>query len=610
MSASPPQRKRSPPKSNTSSRGSNKRSAKGTAASAHVHSPSGGLLPQHPNPPLASRTLIVDNGGDTIKYGWADDETCLTIPNLTARLPQQLTVLVGDQIFSAVSNPNQCIITRSTERGMINNMGNQIQVWKRILDLLNVVIPPSETASAFGWKTTTAHHSKTGTSSGTRYLIPSHQVAVLLALPPFCPRVIIDHILMVWFQDFGVSSVGFCISTVVAARYQDLSLPKSTPQSNAEYDSDDDQSTSNDQQKESQVVEIACVVDLGWSAINIVPVYRGINISKNNDHKTIRRIPIGGRHLINIWKYHCSYRQFNMMDQDFVMTQVFCQTAQVAQNLDREIMAVARKIPPGRRPYDREFLLPDYQTTFNGTVRIPEAVLRSAHQNETSHIDEEEDENEESDEDFEEKDATEEDVELYENENDGGLEIADSESNHSDRESDEESGDEEFPEQIRERLLRQRAEEERRRKDIEAQQQVLHVSVERFAVPETLFRPSDAGLPEDWASLPVAIVQAIQACPMIYRAGLYKSVQLTGGLSQLPGLRERLTHELRALTPSKYGLRVSCSDTPVDQAWKGAQRLVNNALYSKCSICRDAWAVETKRGAWKSLLMAEGGQLI
>jgi actin-related protein len=299
-----------------------------------------------------------------------------------------------------------------------------------------------------------------------------------------------------------------------------------------------------------------------------------------------------------------------MMDQDFVMTQLFCQTAHVAQNLDWEIMAVARKIPPGRRPYDREFLLPDYQTTFTGTVRIPEAVLRSAQQTEKNIDDEEEDEDEEADEDFDEKDAIEEDVELDENDDDGKLEGEYGENSDSDKESDDESGDEESREQIRERLLKQRAVEERRRKEIEAQQQVLHVSVERFAIPETLFRPSDAGLPVDWASLPVAIVQAIQACPMIFRAGLYQSVQLTGGLSQMPGLKERLTQELRSLVPSKCSLRVSCSDTPVDQAWKGAQRLVNNSLYSKCSICRDAWAIETKRGAWRSLLMAEGGQLI
>ena len=41
----------------------------------------------------ATRTLIIDNGGDTVKFGWSSDDKPQTISNVTARPSQQWTVL-------------------------------------------------------------------------------------------------------------------------------------------------------------------------------------------------------------------------------------------------------------------------------------------------------------------------------------------------------------------------------------------------------------------------------------------------------------------------------------------------------------------------------------
>ena len=38
--------------------------------------------------------------------------------------------------------------------------------------------------------------------------------------------------------------------------------------------------------------------------------------------EAIRRMPIGGRHLVNLWKYHMSYRQWNLMDSEFILRDV------------------------------------------------------------------------------------------------------------------------------------------------------------------------------------------------------------------------------------------------------------------------------------------------
>jgi actin-related protein 6 len=159
-------------------------------------------------------------------------------------------------------------------------------------------------------------------------------------------------------------------------------------------------------------------------------------------------------------------------------------------------------------------------------------------------------------------------------------------------------------------LLRERQEEERRRREQEAEQQVLHVSVERFAIPEVLFRPSDAGLPREWANLPQAVVQSIEACPLIYRAALYQSIQLTGGLSQLNHIAERLEQEVRALAPTQYKVvKVTApskeSGSPVEAAWRGANQLV---MMQPCG----EWSMgqEEGRGAWKRLLWSEGGNFV
>ena len=186
---------------------------------------------------------------------------------------------------------------------------------------------------------------------------------------------------------------------------------------------------------------------------------------------------------------------------------------------------------------------------------------------------------------------------------------------------DADSDDSDDDEQLRQRLVRERHEEERRRREQEAEQQVLHVSVERFAIPEILFRPSDAGLPQEWANVPQAVVQAIDACPLVYRAVLYQSIQLTGGLSQLTNVAERLEREVRALAPDQYKLVRVVTPTPVNKvaltspssscccpveaAWRGANRLATTQPCEEWSVGRDEG-----QGAWKRMLWSEGGHLV
>ena len=564
--------------------------------------------------------LVLDNGSDTVKYGWSIDPQhvdnginhnnkinqsarCQCMPNITARLVQQWTVLIGNDITTQVKNPNvSCTaVTRScTERGMITNMGNQIQVWKHILDALHIHITPftpTETSIAFGWNKITPKSNqplRSHTTNDQPHTIPSNQCGVMIGLPPYTPRTIIEHIMSIWYEEFHFSHIGFCVSTVAAAI--DRPIQSLLPLTRDKCDELDDTSA---------VVPIACVVDFGYSAIHIIPVYDKKVISCCTSGKgTIRRIPFGGKHMINMLKYYCSYRQWNLLDSEWIVRDVFEKTAFVSTSFIDD-MKLAQKIPSfGKRPFDREYILPNYDTTFIGQVQIPESVQleierMQQQQNEEYHaiaVDEENDADEDEDEDDEDY-----------NENDMIVDDGDDESNDV---LDDEDDENESPEQIHQRLMKQR-DDERRLREMEAEQhQILNVATERFAIPESLFRPSDVGLPTNWANLPQAIAQAIEACSPIYRPGLYRSIQLTGGLSRLPNLKDRLLIELRALVPCQYAVQITINDSPIDRAWDGISNITRHEPVDKWSVSREEWEVLCKRDAWKRLQMAKGGHFV
>ena len=547
--------------------------------------------PPPPVPPPPSSILIIDNGGDTIKYGWSTDSKPRVLPNVTARLLHQITVLVGDEL-ERFQNPNSIIgRTRSTERGVINNLGNQTQVWKRMLDLLGVAIPPnSEAAKSFGWKVTSTKKKTTITttttmsSGGPSKTIPAHTIAVVLLLPPHCPRLLLDQLLYLWLEDFGVSRVGFGVSTVCAA-------------------------------KEHPKWHSSCTIDLGWSSSLVVPTFRKQPIQGS----AIRRLPIGGRHMINILKYYMSYRQYNLMDQEPILRDVFEKLAYCSLDF-RNDMKVARYTPSGRRSYDRDYVLPDYQTSHQGQVRLPYALQkfmeqeakRASGDGADDDIDDEEDDDEE-DEDFV---AADENGANNNSNGDGGddNDKADGGIDENDDDGGGENGDdeeEETEEEARKRILKQRAEEERRRREQEEDEQILRVSVERFTVPEVLFRPKDVGLQQDLVGLAEAIVQAVGACPKAYHPALYRSLYITGGLSRLPNLKVRLEEELRTLVPSEYKLgEIQVAEAPLEEAWLGAKASFDKTKFQQWSIGREEWIAAGKRKAYTKLLLSSGGSYV
>lgn len=494
-------------------------------------------------------TLVIDNGGHTLKYGWSNDSSPKTMPNITAKLLHQWTVLVGDELDKVQPNQTETT-TRSTERGIITNFANQIQVWKRVLDDMGIVIPlTSEAANVFGWKVAA---SKSSVAAPT--ILPQ-SCAVLLLVPPHCPRTVLETCASIWFQEFQFGRVGFAVSPVMAANNHTAS----------------------------------CIVDMGWSATHIVPVYRQLPLSK----ECIRRMPLGGRHLVQLYKYYVSYRQWNLMDQELLLEEIQRQVGFLSLDFEGDMLE-ARRTPLGRRPFDREFVLPDYSTTYKGFVRLP-AALKQQQEAAAAAVHEEQEKSV-----MDEKDEA-------ENDNEKNNENKD--------ENDEDDDDEEESDETkRQRIMRQRQEEERRRQELEAERQVLMVSVERFSIPEVLFRPTDAGLAASLCGLPQAIVASISSCPREYQAIMYQSIRIVGGLAQLTNLQARLQRELRSLAPCQYEVCVQVADSPVEQAWFGAKKFVEQKPYDEWSIRMDEWEASRKGSkivkAWHRLLAENGGAVV
>ncbi|KAF5317727.1 hypothetical protein D9619_012664 [Psilocybe cf. subviscida] len=115
-------------------------------------------------------------------------------------------------------------------------------------------------------------------------------------------------------------------------------------------------------------------------------------------------------------------------------------------------------------------------------------------------------------------------------------------------------------------------------RDRRREEQVLVMGVERFSVPEVLFRPDDIGLNQ--SGLAPTIAHSLASLPAALQpfAGMFWAhVGLVGGCTKFPGFRERLQAELRALAPVGCDVRV----------WGGAQDKtdpITTAYRAACSF--------------------------
>jgi actin-related protein len=547
---------------------------------------------QHAPPQITGPlpTIVLDTGGWSVKHATLYPEKNLQqnqivkpthSPNVSAKPKHQLATLLSSQIES-VQNKSQLITTRPLERGYIVDLGTQFQIWDYILQLENLEVRHSFSNGGVSGvmpsvalqKTRKTNPTLTAGSDGSNMTF-THTAAVFCLVQPFTPRCILEREDEVWFRDFGFGKVarklGACCSAFKYLRDGKCAAKVEEGNSNSTY------ATRNG--IEDDETGCCCVIDCGFSMTSIVPTVYATALVKG-----IRRINIGGKLLTNLLKQTVSYRKFNLMDEFFIVNEAKEALCFLSMNYNAE-MKNARETREGSRWFDREFVLPDFVNTFKGSVRLPAMLqrLNDIEEKENAQISGEDDENVASNgnQGIDEKETQ-------------SLEDATNDENNGD------ISDEETEDQARRRILKQR-DEERRRQELEDQErQALPLSVERFAIPEILFRPSDIGIEQ--LGVAEAIVQSIEACDPMYRAALYQNILLTGGSAKIPYFRQRLEVDLRRLVDSKYNIRVYLPENPDDYAWSGAaEYAVEKKLMNSLYLERVDW--ESKREAgdviWK-----------
>lgn len=600
--------------------------------------------------------IIVDNGGWTVKYGLVPPShqnnnnneeparaTMSKMYNATARPPHQLTVLTGDEITTRMKNLGQLTWNNSMERGMITDGETQLRVWARTLEVLGVLPSPqikgggfltTQGAAATKRRGNAANASSSGdaTASNSNASIQkysSNDCTFLLLEPPHVPSVISEGVDCMLFRELGIGRVARVLGPCMAA-FKYLSVGKRS-------DGTDDATTTTTTTIKSEWLNddtnCCCVIDSGYSFTHVVPTHRGGAMSK-----AIRRLDIGGKVLTNLLKEAVTYRQWNMMDEYHIVNDAKEQLSFVSDKFDSE-MKLAHVTRKGLRWFDREYLLPDFVSSTRGSVRLPAPLQREREMEEMKKLElerKEKEEEEHKDSDVDDHDGNDQQIEDEGADTAEDMHVDDTSANkkknldskrqkkktkkrskkrkHNTKQSDDdddevdmsggEDSDEESEEQRLKRLKAMRDEERKRREREERERQALAMSVERFAIPEVLFRPSDIGM--NCGGIVEAIVESINACDKIYRAAMYNNVLLVGGNATIPGFRERVESELRKLAPANYPVRVYLPDDPVSFAWEGAVQFSQQDGFQKqCSIDRASWEGMKKAGKDQSGIWGE-----
>jgi len=116
------------------------------------------------------------------------------------------------------------------------------------------------------------------------------------------------------------------------------------------------------------------------------------------------------------------------------------------------------------------------------------------------------------------------------------------------------------------------------------QQQIVRMNVERFTIPEILFRPSMIGI--DQAGIAESIYNSVEELPEHIRPSLYNNILLTGGNCLFPNFKERLENELRSMIKDDYPLRITLPENPITYALNAGVTLTNSSDYASYCVTK------------------------
>lgn len=299
--------------------------------------------------------LLLDNGAGRIKYGVSSvDKTSRSASNCLAKINKQMQVLVADQIDNT-QNGSALHYIRPFERGYLTNMSAQIEIWDRVFNKLLSAYPGQSN-----------NNSSSSQKSAPR--LDPKETSLVLTEPAFAPIPLQNDLNEVIFEHYSFKEYTRKPASYFSA-YHFSQLPP--------------EGTINPQ--------CVTVIDSGFSFSHVCP-YIDNKCVKN----AVKRVNVGGKLLTNYLKEIVSYRQWNMMDEFFLVNHVKEELCYVSKDFNRELALshlaaqnqrenLKRKKKDRReevKVYDykgenlqKSYILPDFQNIMKGRVKEDEEKL-------------------------------------------------------------------------------------------------------------------------------------------------------------------------------------------------------------------------------------------
>ncbi|KAI9802905.1 MAG: hypothetical protein M1825_002136 [Sarcosagium campestre] len=276
---------------------------------------------------LPDNTLIIDNGGYTLKAGFSQAEAtepddCYLIPNCLAR-GRDRRVWVGANLENC-KDFGEMAFRRPVEKGYIVNWDVEKEIWSNTFFDNNAPLKcdPHETN-----------------------LILTEAPNALSALQLNCDQMV--------FEEFEFASYYRCVGPSLNS-YNDIQALYDNPKNGPAADT-----------------EALIVIDSGYSHTTVTPILRGKPIQA-----AIRRLNVGGKLLTNFLKELVSIRHYNMMDETHLMNEIKEAVCYVSNDFKADLERTWKGGVGDRREKQVaaagivvDYVLPDYNTKKKGFVR-------------------------------------------------------------------------------------------------------------------------------------------------------------------------------------------------------------------------------------------------
>ena len=276
---------------------------------------------------LPERTLVVDNGADTIKAGFASKspsvDNCHVIPNCIAKVPGSQKTWVGAQ-WDHCTDFAEMAFRRPVQKGYLVNWEAEREIWdQEFFD------------------------------KGAKLYCDPHETNLILSEAPNGPAALQTNCDQMVFEEFEFAAYRRCTGASLNAWHD---LPKLFR---------DPQRT----EVEASPVECVLVVDAGYSHTTVTPVYKGRPINQ-----AVRRLEIGGKFMTNYLKEMLSVRQMDVRDEVHMVNRMKEDTCYVSSDF-RADMEKVRRDPLGSGIVV-DYVMPDYTTRKRGEKRAHDPTTK------------------------------------------------------------------------------------------------------------------------------------------------------------------------------------------------------------------------------------------